>query len=128
MGYKEQTWGYTNTNGMILNMYNLNNLTDNGDGTYTPELISTIESPYVGTTQGRKFYQGKLYMEVSGTSSPHNSKLLCLNPYTGIVESTITDMVSGMTELEGICFYIENNDIYWLVSDYYNFKKVKFFD
>lgn len=124
-GYK-QTHIQKQDNCMMLSKFDLNRLTDNGDGTYTPARLSVIEAPYLGVMQGRKYYQGRLYVGFSNTGSPHNSRLVVVDASTGDVKTDI-DMTGVTTsENEGVCYQIDGNNIYWYYTDYYDVFKLTF--
>ena len=127
-GYREDSDNnYSGTNSMILTKWDLNRLTENEDGTYTPTQIGNkTECPYIGTTQGRKYYQGNIYIGTANTSNPHNSKLVVIDAGTGDVKTTVDMTGVTMSENEGVCYQIVDGNIYWYYSDYYNIFKLTF--
>lgn len=127
-GYrKDSDKNYSGTNSMILTKWDLNRLTENEDGTYTPTQIGNkTECPYIGTTQGRKYYQGNIYIGTANTSNPHNSKLVVIDAGTGDVKTTVDMTGVTMSENEGVCYQIVDGNIYWYYSDYYNIFKLTF--
>ena len=112
---------------MILLKCDLSNLSENQDNTFTPYILNRIETDYMGVTQGRKYFNNRLYVGFSNTSSPHNSRLVAIDVNNG---QTKTDVdLSGVTssENEGVCYIIDsNNHIKWLYSDYYNVFQLEF--
>lgn len=125
-------YGYTDDsvevtgNKMVLLKCDLSDLTDNGDGTYTPDILSRIETPYLGIMQGRKYYNNRLYIGFAETSSPHNSRIVVVDVSNGETK-TIVDMTPVTTsENEGICYKIEQNKISWFFSEYYDVFKIYF--
>ena len=113
-------------NSMKLIKADLSNLTDNSDGTYTPKILSSVETPYVGVTQGRKFFGGNLYVGFANTGNPHNARLVAVDATSGDVKTDVS--MSGVTtsENEGVCYQIVDSEVIWYYSDYYNVFKVLF--
>lgn len=112
--------------GMVLLKCDLDELTDNGNGTYTPRILTKTEVADFGTQQGRKYYGGNIYVGFSNTGSPHNSRLVAIDATTGDVKTDI-DMTGVTTsENEGVCYQIVGDKIYWYYSDYYNIYKLTF--
>lgn len=111
---------------MIIAKWDLNKLTQNEDGTFTPRFISQCESPRIGTYQGHKYFGGKIYLGVSNTSTPHNCKFSVIDASTGDVLTVIDMSPVTESENEGLCYKIEGNEITWLYSDYYDVFELKF--
>ena len=125
-GYSINSNQAVSGNSMKLIKADLSNLTDNGDGTYTPKILSSVENPYVGVTQGRKFFGGNLYVGFSNNGTPHNARLVAIDATSGDVKTDVS--MSGVTtsENEGVCYQIVDSEIIWYYSDYYNVFKVLF--
>lgn len=117
---------YAPNNYMVLTKWDLNRLTENADGTYTPALLSECECPYVGVTQGRKYLQGRIYLGVASTGSPHNAKFIALDAGTGDVVTTIDMTKVTTSEAEGLAYRVNGDDIEWYYSDYFNVYKLTF--
>lgn len=115
-----------NDNAMKLLKCDLSSLTDNGDGTYTPAILNRIETPYMGVMQGRKYYDGRLYVGFAETGTPHNCRLVSIDVDTGQTKADIDLSVVTTSENEGVCYQINGNDITWYYSDYYNIFSLKF--
>ena len=113
-------------NAMRLLKCDLSSLTDNGDGTYTPAILNRIETPYMGVMQGRKYYDGRLYVGFAETGTPHNCRLASIDVDTGQTMADIDLSVVTKLENEGVCYQINNNDITWYYSDYHNLFSLKF--
>ena len=125
-GYKNSSYQPGNDNKMKLVKCDLSQLTDNGDSTFTPLILDSIETPYMGVNQGRKYYSGRLYVGFANTSSPHNARFVAIDVNDG---HTVTDIdMSRVTtsETEGLCYKIDGNDITWYYSDYFNVFEVLF--
>ena len=113
-------------NSMKLVKADLGQLTDNGDGTYTPKILSDMEMPYLGVTQGRKYLGGSLYVGFSNTGSPYNARLVAIDATTGDVTADVPMSSVTSSENEGVCYRINGSEIEWYYSDYYNVYKVSF--
>lgn len=111
------TLGYTNqnyqtddggTNKLILAEWDLSDLTDNGDDTYTPRLIGTKQHDFIVCIQGSCFYGGMIWATSGiGGSASH---VYAFDPATFEILHTIT---LSNTEVEG-CAWI--GDDYLLVG------------
>jgi len=125
-GYKNMNNQPNGGNSMKLVKADLGQLTDNGDGTYTPKILSDMEMPYLGVTQGRKYLGGSLYIGFSNTSSPYNARLVAIDATTGDVAADVPMSSVTSSESEGVCYRINGSEIEWYYSDYYNVYKVSF--
>lgn len=106
--------------------FNLKELTENADGTYTPKLLNNVRLPRLGVTQGRKFYGGNLYIAFAETAAPHNARLITIDCASGLTKNTID--LTGVTtsEAEGLCYKIVGDEIYWYLNEYWDVFKLKF--
>lgn len=82
------------TNKLILATWNYANLIDNGDNTYTPELLSIVERSFLKCVQGSDFYNGLLWV----TSTSGSQTIRAIDPVTAEIVHTIT---LGGKEVEG---------------------------
>ena len=107
------TLGYTNqnyqtddggTNKLILAEWDLSDLTDNGDDTYTPRLIGTKQHDFIVCIQGSCFYDGMIWA-TSGIGG-QASHVYAFDPATFEILHTIT---LSNTEVEGCA---------WIGGDY----------
>ena len=113
-------------NSMKLIKADLNSLTDNDDDTYTPKILSDVESPYVGVTQGRKYFGGNLYVGFANTGAPYNARLVAIDATNGDIKTDVPLNNFVTLEGEGVCYQIDGQNIYWYYSDYYNIFKLEF--
>ena len=124
------TLGYTNqnyqtddggTNKLILAEWDVSDLTDNGDDTYTPRLIGTKQHDFIVCIQGSCFYDGMIWATSGiGGSASH---VYAFDPATFEILHTIT---LSNVEVEG-CAWIGND--YLLVGQNPNdiqYRKVTF--
>lgn len=109
---KDILWSLAHTAGssdtsapFYISKWNLNNLTDNGDGTYTPELLQTVETPQPSNSfyiQGCYFHDNLLWY-ASGYSGSSRAYVYAVDPNTGEVMYTID--LETTSEPEGVAFY-----------------------
>lgn len=85
-------------NPCIVCKWDLANMTDNGDGTVTPALISTYQRPFIYVMQGEQYHEGLIWI-CSGYGTVA-SNIYAMNPETGEFEYTLTMPIT--TEIEGI--------------------------
>lgn len=96
----------------IISKWNLNNLTDNGDGTYTPQLIQSVNTPQPANSfyfQGCHFHDGLLWYANGYNGASTGAYVFGVNPNTGEVEYTIN--CNTTAEPEGVCFYPDANAV-----------------
>lgn len=103
LGYSEQSYTSDNggTNKTVVSKWNLQNLTDNGDGTYTPEFIYAYNRPFIYVMQGLTYHDGMIWI-ASGYGSPSPSHVYAMNPITGVILHDIT--LPNTVEIEGVSF------------------------
>ena len=105
------TFGYTNenyrtddggTNKLILAEWDLSDLTDNGDNTFTPRLIGVQQRDFIVCIQGSCFYDGIIWASsgVGGAAS----HVYAFDPFTFEILHTIT---LSNTEIEG-CAWVND--------------------
>lgn len=122
MGYKNEDYQTpADGNHMIVTKWDLSNLTDNGDGSFTPEYIDEFTLPFIDTTQGRAFLNGKMFVMSSNPYVPSDGR------YTKVYVidvggQRISNILSGWwyrirdNEGEGL-FFVPNGDKYDLILD-----------
>ena len=64
IGYKENSYSddLDGKNYMIISSWDLSELKNNEDGTYTPKLIETFNIPFIDCVQGQRMFDGKILM------------------------------------------------------------------
>lgn len=105
LGYTQQNYETDDggNNKLIIAEWDLNTLTDNGDNTYTPLLISVVERDFIICIQGSCYHDGMIWASSGiGTGA---SKVYAINPQTAEIMHTIT---LSNVEIEGCCWV--NND------------------
>lgn len=124
-GYSINSYTDTSASAKLL-QFDLDVLTQNDDGTYTPKGLRSMTLPRLGVTQGRKFYDGNLYIAFAETTAPHNSRLVTIDCASGLTKNTID--LTGITtsEAEGLCYRIIGDNIYWYLNEYWKVFKLKF--
>lgn len=114
LGYKENS--YTSDGGgsnkVIISKWDLSNLTDNGDGTYTPAYVSSFERAFIYVLQFVTFHDGMIWAG-SGYGSPNASHVYALRLDNGAILHTIT--LPNTVEIEGAAFVKDIDDTYYLV-------------
>lgn len=114
LAYKENNYqtdgGGTNTT--VVSKWDLTNLTDNGDGTYTPAFVSQYERAFIYVMQGLTFHDGMIW--ISSGYGGSTSYVYAMEPSTGEILHTIT---MDTTEVEGIQFVYDSvAQSYYLVT------------
>lgn len=95
-----------------ISKWDLSHLTDNGDGTYTPELISTVSTPQPANSyyfQGCKFHDGILWYANGYSGSSTGAYVFGVNPSTGEVLYTINCETTA--EPEGVAWYPDTDAV-----------------
>lgn len=126
LAYKQNNYqtdgGGSNTT--VVSKWDLSNLTDNGDGTYTPAFISQYERPFIYVMQGLAYHDG--YTWISSGYGGNTSYIYAMNPSTGVIGHTIT---LGIREVEGLDFVFDStSQTYYMVIGEQNgyYKKCTF--
>lgn len=94
-----------------ISKWDLDDLTDNGDGTYTPNLLQKVELPQPACFyfQGCKMHDGLLWFASGYAGSSSQAYVYAVNPDTGSYVYTID--CATTTEPEGVA-WVEDNDVY----------------
>ncbi|MGX8699120.1 MAG: hypothetical protein ACSW8F_04220, partial [bacterium] len=84
----------------VICLWDMENLTENGDGTCTPALLSTVTGPHIDVLQGQQLHDGLLWvgdgvLNVTG-------KIHAIDPLTGELVCTIDTGVKK--ELESVAW------------------------
>ena len=115
VGYYENSYNTNSgTNKMIIAKWDYTTLTNNGDGSVTPAFIESFYVPYFTTLQGPTFYNGKLFVVSSKSSSTEaDTVVYVIDPVAKRVCSLISDFDWHIKDLEteGIFFYNDSNQI-----------------
>lgn len=112
------------SNTTVVSKWDLSNLTDNGDGTYTPAFISQYERAFIYTMQGLAYHDG--YIWIASGNTGRTSYIYAMNPSTGVIVHTIT---MDNIEVEGMDFvYDPVSHSYFMVTGQQNgyYKKYTF--
>lgn len=96
--YHENSYMDTGTNVMEISKWDMNNLTTNQDGTFTPAFVSKITTDYVIPLRaGQQFHDGLIW-----TGSGSVRKIYAIDPSTGVQKYTFPQNIQ--TEFEGEAF------------------------
>lgn len=98
VGYYQNSTSDSTNNHCIVCAWDISNMTDNGDGTFSPTLISTFTRPYIYVMQDLKFNDG--YVWITSGLTGTNQYAYAMDPATGSFVHTITMPVT--TEIEGL--------------------------
>lgn len=104
VGYTENSAVDSNngSNKMLVSKWDLTNLTDNGDGTYTPEFVSSYQRSFIYVTQGQQYRNGVIWMTSGYTDASHGQMVYGMDAETGEMLYTIDTELS--IEIEGLAF------------------------
>lgn len=118
VGYAINNYINPTNNHMIITKWDYNNLTDNGDDTYTPTFIDSFTLPFISTLQGPTFFNGKLFI-ISSISSLTDAKttIYVINPYEKRIESKITQFDSEIQNKETEAMYFYDGSCYMKTGD-----------
>lgn len=97
VGYYQNSTTSSTDNYCILCSWDLADMTDNGDDTYTPTLLSSTNIDYIYVMQDLKFNDGYIWIE-SGYGS--STQYVYAMTTTGTIEHTI--QMTAAVEIEGL--------------------------
>lgn len=109
VGYSEQNYQTDDggANKTIISKWDLSQLIENQDGSFTPEFISSFERAFIYVMQGQQFHDGMLWIASGGSN--YNGYVYALDPSNGSLLFTID---TGTTvEIEGLAFISDNEMI-----------------
>lgn len=95
---KIYTLGYTSsntykdsssTNKVIVACWDFTQLTENQNGTFTPQLISTVQRNFIQCPQGCDYFNGYIWTS-TGTNNGVANSLYAIEPLTGNIKYTYT--------------------------------------
>ena len=113
------------TNKTVVSKWDLSNLTDNGDSTYTPAFIEQYERDFIYVMQGLTYHDGIIW--ISSGYPGHNAYVYGMNPDTGVIEHTID--FNTTTEIEACQFIYDSVTQDWYMLAGFQgglYKKVTF--
>lgn len=101
----------------IISKWDIRQLTDNGDGTYTPRLVRSAFTPKPTTfltdsvfyLQGCTFHDGMLWYANGYSGTGSKAYVVAVNPINGTVQHII-DLETTL-EPEGVQFYPDENSV-----------------
>lgn len=115
-------------NHMVISVWDLNELTENADNSFTPALISSKKVPFIEVVQGCTVYRNRLYV-VSGYYPGYNFPVkVYIFDYNGICTSIIDDLPTYIKQSEGeaIAFYQNSSGNYDCFFATYSLYKITF--
>ncbi|MBQ8323235.1 MAG: leucine-rich repeat domain-containing protein [Clostridia bacterium] len=130
LAYTQNSFYASSDNPMIFSVWNMANLTQNEDGTYTPLLIEKTNINSINCVQDVKFFNGKIVV-MSSTDSASDTEIYCINPITKLITTTMTDFGSDLKsfEVEGFDFVLNADGTkYDIICSpiYKNFYEIEF--
>ncbi|MGX8699658.1 MAG: hypothetical protein ACSW8F_06970, partial [bacterium] len=94
---------YAADSGSVLCKWDMTNLTENEDGTFTPALIASIEGPHIDVLQGQQLHDGLLWVADGAMNT--NAKVYAIDLTTGAKRYFINTGV--VKELESVAWLSE---------------------
>lgn len=88
------------TNETLVSKWDMTNITENGDGTFTPQFVSSYTIPFIYVMQGIRYHDGMIWIPSGYGNKP--SYLYAINPETGVYEYTFN--LNTTVEVEGTAF------------------------
>lgn len=88
------------TNETLISKWDMTNITENGDGTFTPQFVSSYTIPFIYVMQGIRYHDGMIWIPSGYGNKP--SYLYAINPETGVYEYTFN--LNTTVEVEGTAF------------------------
>lgn len=122
LGYTEDNWSDDDggANKVIVTQWDMTDLTDNGDGTYTPAFITSYERDFIYTIQGQQFHDGMIWLASGG--SRVRGYIYALDPSDGSILYTVD--TGTIAEVEGLAFLSDTEFIFAIQGGKY--RKVTF--
>ena len=126
ISYTSNTYTYSESNKLVIQTWDMTNLTENQDGTFTPEMLTSVTRPWLECVQGASYHDGYFWI-ASGLGNAIPSHVYALNIRTGNVELDVNLQANG--ELEGQAWaYNEIDGWYALTAQLggYGYRKITF--
>lgn len=124
LGYSENN--YLNDNGgsnkTVVSSWDMTDLTENQDGSFTPGYIDSIEIPFIFCMQGQQFHDGMIWVS-SGYYTAEESYVYAIDPGDGTILHTID--LNTTNEVEGLAF-ISNTEMVVGIAGGVGYKKYTF--
>lgn len=108
LAYKENNFTSDNggTNTTVVSVWDISNLTNNGDGTYTPAYIRQFERPFIYVMQGLTYKDEMIW--ISSGYGKRQSYIHAISVIDGSLMHTVD--LDTTTEVEG-CVFISDNQM-----------------
>lgn len=119
IGYTENSY-YQDPNGtnyLIVSVWDLKTVTDNGNNVYTPAFVRSFKLPFYTTLQGQAFFDGQI-VAVSSHWSNAETKVLFIDPGKEAITTVLDDFPTAIknAECEGIAFVPDGNKYYSVIK------------
>lgn len=115
VGYSEQNFQTDDggNNKTLVSLWDMTQLTDNGNSNYTPSFISSYERAFIYVMQGQQFFDGYIWIS-SGYNDGGMQYIYAMNPSDGTIAHTIT--LDDHVEIEGLAWvFDESQNKYWML-------------
>ena len=122
-GYTTHSVDESEANKVIITAWDISEVDLDSPDESKVKLISKITVDYFGVMQGRKCFDGDIYMSAINPNKPHESRLLRLDAKTGTVKTKLE--FGSLDVIEGVSVMIQGNNIKWYISDYYDLYNIK---
>ena len=118
VAYTEQNYQTDNggSNKTLVSAWNMADLTDNGDGTFTPTFISSFTRPFIYVMQGQQFHDNMIWI-ASGYTGSTKSYIHAISPINGALKYTVD--LNTTTEVEGMSFISDHDMVVGLAGGIY---------
>lgn len=104
VGYFLNDTATSTGNHCIVCKWDLSDMVDNGDGTFTPAFVSSYTRDFIYVMQDLKFNDGLCWIASGGTNTAQY--VYGMNPDTGVFAHTVQMPIT--TEIEGLVWAVDN--------------------
>lgn len=109
VGYYKNSTSDSTDNHCIVCKWDLSQMTDNGNGTFTPSLIGTYTRNFIYIMQDLKFSDG--YAWITSGGQGNSEYLYGMNPETGAFDYSILMPIT--TEIEGLVWLKDDTGLFY---------------
>ena len=122
INYAQDSSTSATDNYMTFSIWDLNNLTEEEEGVYSPALLKSRQFPFIPVVQGCTIFRNRLFV-TSGKYPDAPIKIYVFN-YDGVCTSIIDDFPTSIqqSEAEGIAFYKNGKDYDCYFSTFYHYR------
>ena len=125
LGFTQNSTEAGSGNRLHCGIFDLDVLTDNGDDTYSPELVKDFYLDYMSVLQGCSVFDGRFWVERYNETS-HKTDVLGIDPVTEKIVTNVSGI--GSKESEGIDWYFDSDKGIYQMVVVYNGGDTQFFE